>query len=145
MVPVNDIEFNELLYGYYDQPTRTFYRIFGRNGTDQFAVYPTPGTTNLTLKFDYISKSWIFTAGTTWQETIAADADVVAFDDDLMILGLKMKWYQMKGLDWTPYEQEYNLKIDRARGRWEGSRKTTLIGNQCYINVPNIPEGSFTL
>lgn len=145
MLPVSDIEFNELLYGYYDTPTRTFYRIFGRNGTDQFQVYPTPGSTALTLKFDYMSKFWILTGASTWQETISADADTVAFDDDLMILGLKMKWYQMKGLDWTPLAEEYRMKIDRARGRWEGSRKTSLTGGTGFLNIPNIPDGSYTL
>ena len=146
MIPVDDREFNQLLYGYFDGSTRTFFRIFGRHTEDQFRVYPTPGSTNLTLQFDYMSSAFAYTSpGPNWDESISADTTTLAFDDDLLILGLKMKWYQMKGLDWTPYADEYSLKIDRARGRWEGSRKVSLIGCGISSAMPNIPEGSFTL
>lgn len=148
--PQTDARFNELLYGYAAVSNREYFRIFGRpyGATGEVQVYPTPGPTNLTLSFDYIASTWIYqSSNTTWYESIQADTNQVAFDDDLMILGFKARWLQAKGLDFTPYQQEYATKVDAAQARWQGNKKGTMY-TRALINAgldPNIPEGNFTL
>ena len=65
--------------------------------------------------------------GVTWEfipeayEYIGSDTDYSIFDDEIMILGLKAKWYQMKGLGYEALKAEFESKLDQARTRWMGS------------------------
>lgn len=145
--PLTDAKYNELFYGYATFSNRIYFRVFGQTSANQFALQPTPGTTNLDLTYDYITKNWILHSA-TWQETITADTDTVAFDDDMMILGMKWKWFQMKDYDQQEsFRQEYMSKINFAQARWAASRKTDLFPTPAFLAGldPNIPEGSYTL
>jgi len=65
--------------------------------------------------------------GVTWQflstpyETITANSDISLWDDDIIILGLIARWYQMKGLDHASIASEYASKFDSAKNRFNGS------------------------
>lgn len=125
--PLDDSFANYELYGMVNYGSQTQYRIFGLPGSGQFKVMPTP-TSVQTIKFDYISKDFIGTGAApyTWSEAITLDADICAFDDDLLILGLKWKWYQMKGLDYQSLKDEYTSKIEQAVNRFKGSYAGSL-------------------
>lgn len=147
--PLTDSRFNELQFGYITIANQECFRVFGQKGVDQFQLYPTPGTTNLTLSFDYLTKNFLGTGAApyTWSEAIAANADICAFDDEILMLGLKSKWYQMKGLDYTAFQADFANKVSAAQARWQGNRKVSMyprLGGLPGLN-PNIPEGSFTL
>lgn len=139
--PLNDSDYNQFLYGYGVYTNQTYYRIFGRPSVDQFELQPVPPDGE-TITFDYISNAWINNAG-TWGETISTNAATTAFDDDLMILGLKWRWYQMKGLDFVALRAEYEDKIGKAQARWRGDRKVLLSTSDFWNFAPNVPEGSF--
>lgn len=139
--PLNDSRYDEFLYGYGVYTNQTYYRIFGRNGTDQFQIQPEPSNAE-TLKFDYVSHHWINNAG-TWSETITSDSATIAFDDDLMILGMKWKWNQQKGTEYAAMQAEYYDKIGKAQARWKGDRKVSLSAYEFWSLLPNVPEGNF--
>lgn len=60
-------------------------------------------------------------------ETVLADTDLCMFDDDIVILGLKAKWYQQKNLEqYGDYLTEFQSKIDQACNRWKGTTRGSL-------------------
>lgn len=62
-----------------------------------------------------------WTLVSTPYETVISNSDYSIFDDDVMIIGLMAKWYQMKGLGYEALRAEYESKLDEAKGRWAGS------------------------
>lgn len=146
--PLTDSKYNELLYGYAVFSNFTYFRVFGQQGTDQFQLQPDPGTGRV-LKFDYMTKNYMATGASpyTWSEAIVANTDLVSFDDDLIILGLKAKWRQIKGLDFASFQAEFANKVDAAQARWQGNKKTSMYATDGFLAglYPNVPEGSWTL
>jgi hypothetical protein len=142
--PLSDSQYNEILYGYVAYENHKYYRIFGRVGEEQMQIQPPPAAGE-TLSFDYVSKNWIRDASVadTWVEAITADADYSAFDDDLMILGVKWRLYQHKGWAWEPLQAEYNSRIKKAQTRWTGSKKTTLYPTLTSNMNLNVPDGGY--
>lgn len=59
-------------------------------------------------------------------ETVLADTDLCIFDYDLVQLGLRAKWLQEKGGDWTSAYGEFRTKIDHAVHRFVGSHVGTM-------------------
>lgn len=141
--PMSDSEFNRRLYGYASVDNQLAFRVFGHPSLNQFVVDPTPGTTTLTLKFDYISKSWVINAGGGILSAIEADTDSAVFSDDIMIKGLKYKWLQAKGLEFEVYREEYEAAVDMEISRYFGAKKIDMGGLSMWPQ-PNIPEGNWS-
>lgn len=118
--PRSDEDFNIILYGAGGAPSVTTYRIFGLVNGNQFQVTPTPGISNHTLGYDYLSSNWILHSA-TWQDIVTADTDTCAFDDELMMVGLQAKYYEKKGRAFEGYKADFEAKIDQARNRWNGT------------------------
>lgn len=145
---MTDQTYDEYLYGYAVGPVSSIYfRIFGRLGTDQFQVQPTPDSTILALKFDYMSNAWVLKASdSSWQSTIAADADTTAFDDDLMIQGLRWMWKKANKMDYQDDESLWREKITAIQ---TNLMPATVIdigqrhGGPQLLSERNYPEGSF--
>lgn len=128
--PISDAEWNELTYGTSTSSGRQHFRIFGRNDEQQIQIHPTPSSVQ-TLSYDYISNAWIRAiAGSTWATTITLDTDVVAFDDDIMILGLKAKIAKERGLEFQSNMAAYQRKLEQTAARLEGSYIGSMSGRR---------------
>lgn len=141
--PQTDAAFQELKWGYAPISVWSSYRIFGRDGTDQFELQPVPGDA-FDMQFDYISNAWINNAG-TWGTTVTSDSATVAFDDGLMLLGLSAAWDMNKGLEDSEYRRQYEKLISVANARWNGSFKSSLSPDMRRWLYPNVSEGSWNL
>jgi hypothetical protein len=70
--------------------------------------------------------------GVTWEyyehpyEIVVADSDLLLFDKDLVVLGLKAKWPTEKGLVRERAQVEYEKRISQARGRLTGIQTGTF-------------------
>lgn len=65
---------------------------------------PAPGA----LVFEYISKNWVLDAdGTTTKPAFTADTDECLLDEQLVILGVKWRMWQIKGFEYAAMQQEY--------------------------------------
>jgi hypothetical protein len=68
-------------------------------------IYPTPSVSDETIAFDYYSKNWVTKASdSTNTDEWSADGDTARIDEDLILLSLKWRFLQAKGM---PYEPEY--------------------------------------
>lgn len=144
---LNDSVWNERLYGYASVDNVSAFRIFGLPSSDQFQIDPTPGSTDLTLSFDYISNAWVRSSSNTYSSAVSADTDSSVFSDRLMKLGLKMKFYESKGWDYSKILAEFEKQIDVESGRFFKGKRISAEGRYLtYSGLdPNVPDGSWSI
>jgi hypothetical protein len=74
------------------------------------------------LGFEYLSKYWAID-GTTGMPKAAFvnDDDTCIFPDRLMVLGLKRKYFEIKGFDTSRFDRDYEQEYDLARSHDAGA------------------------
>lgn len=91
-----------LISGYISTGPRVRFRIFG----GYFQIWPALGT-NEVLGFEYVSNGWAADSGGTAKTSFTADTDTCIYPDRLMVLGLKLKYFSIKGFDTTDLRRDY--------------------------------------
>lgn len=106
-------------------------------------IFPTPTSAD-TLAFDYYSKSWIVKQSDASNTTrFASDNDTCRLDEDLLVLGLKWRFLQAKGM---PYEPEYKLyeSIKTSLIEDNGGKGPIDLNRRCYSQPGgNLPETGY--
>ena len=128
--------------GYISTGPRIRWRILG----DKFQIWP-PYNTQEYLGFEYRSKGWARTATGTVINSFVADTNTTIFDDTVMVLGTKLKYFQIKGFDTTALQQDYFRYLNVAKANDKGSANLSfapyptkvLIG---YANIPDTGYGT---
>ena len=128
--------------GYISTGPRIRWRILG----DQFQTWP-PMNTQEYLGFEYRSKGWVESATGAVKNSFTADSDTTLFDDTVMVLATKLKYFQIKGFDTTSLLQDYQRYLSVAKANDKGSPNLSfapypakvLIG---YANIPDTGYGS---
>jgi len=89
--------------------------------------------TDGTTRWDYVATPY---------ETIIDDNDINLFDDDVVKLGLRAKYFEGKGEVWESAQAEFNRRIERAVNRYNGS----YVGSYIQPNeetISRLPGGSW--
>lgn len=113
-----------------------------------FQIWPALGVDHV-LGFEYMSNSWVLTSGAT-QPTLSsftADTQTCIFPDRLMVLGLKLKYFEIKSMDTTALWRDFNMQLSIAKAADAGSPtlsfapriSTVLVG---WENLPDSGYGS---
>lgn len=105
---------------------RVAFRIQGNRMT--FPVAPADG---LTITGEYYSEYWIQTAASATgpdADHATASTDYVLFDPLLMVLGLKLRFREAKGMDTTLALVAYEDRLEKVRGRVAGAGTLSLNG-----------------
>jgi hypothetical protein len=128
-----------LISGYISTGPRVRYRIFG----NLFQIWPALGTAD-TLGFEYVSNAWAASSAGTAQTTLTADADTCIFPDVLMVLGLKNKYFQVKGLG-PIYQEDYDMQLSIAKSNDAGSATLSFAprASDVLIGWANIPDSTY--
>lgn len=120
---------------------RVRYRILD----NKFQIWPLQVNT-ANIAYEYISTSWVLATGGTQptKSSFTADDDTCIFRDRLMVAGLKLKFFQSKGLDTTDYYREYMLERDKAMAQDKGAPVLSLSPtyNTILISPANVPDGN---
>lgn len=128
-----------LTSGYLSSGPMVRYRIFG----SYFQIWPPQGTQHY-LGFEYISSYWAATAAGVAKGSFTVDTDTCIFPDRLMVLGLKHKYFQVKGLG-DIFLEDYKAEESIAYANDAGSQ--TLAMNptisQVLISYNNIPDSGY--
>lgn len=95
------------------------YPMFRIRGTS-LLITPTP-TAGDTVAYEYVTKNWCQSSGSTAQSAWAADTDTALLDEELMTLGLVWRWKRSKGLDAVAEFDTYQSEVLKAVMR-EGVR-----------------------
>lgn len=128
--------------GYISTGPRVRWRILDR----QFQIWPIMNTQEY-LGFEYRSKGWVRSSSGQIKNSFTADTDTTVFDDTIMVLGLKLKYFQIKGFDTTALLQDYARYLSVAKANDKGAPNLSfapypakvLIG---YANIPDTGYGS---
>lgn len=106
---------------------------------------PTDQTVPDALVFEYISNAWIVTISGTYISSFAADTDVPLFNEQMMILGLKWRFFQIKGFDYGAMQAEYVDFVSREKARDGGmpDLSTTRRRFPWLITSANVQDGNF--
>jgi len=128
--------------GYISTGPRIRWRILG----SQFQIWP-PYNTQEYLGFEYRSKGWARSATGAVKNSFTADTDTTVFDDTVLVLATKLKYFQVKSFDTTALMQDYMRYLSIAKANDKGSATLSfapypskvLIG---YANIPDTGYGS---
>ena len=128
--------------GYISTGPRIRWRILG----GKFQTWP-PMNTQEYLGFEYRSKAWAESNTGTLKNSFTADTDTTFYDDRLMVLATKLKFFAIKNFDTTALMQDYQRYLSVIKANDKGSPNLSfapypakvLIG---YANIPDTGYGS---
>lgn len=128
-----------LISGYISTGPRIRYRIFG----NYFQIWPFVASSEV-IGFEYISNAWAASAAGVPQTGFVADTDTCIFPDRLMVVGLKHRYFQVKGFG-DVYLREYESQLAIAFGNDQGSQTLSFAPriSGILITQANIPDSGF--
>jgi hypothetical protein len=140
--PVDAQQWQWLKSGYISTGPRVRWRILGNT----FQIWP-PYNTQEYLGFEYRSKGWVRSATNQVKNSFTADTDTTVFDDAVLVLLTKLKYFQIKSFDTTALQQDYTRYLNVAKANDKGSAtlsfapqpSAVLIG---WANIPDTGYGS---
>lgn len=122
---------------------RIRYRILG----NYFQIWPLTSSNDY-LGFEYISKNWVTASGTTTgpdKTSFTVDSDTCIYPDRLMVLGLKLKYFEVKGFDTTALFRDYTRELNLAKSNDQGSATLSFAPrvSSILIGYENIPDSGY--
>jgi hypothetical protein len=129
-----------LISGYVSTGPRIRFRIWG----NYFQIWPAIGTAD-TLGFEYVSNAWASSASGTAQTSFTADTDTCIYPDRLMVAGLKLKYFSVKGFDTQAYQRDFNSELSIAKANDAGSPTLSMAPrpSNVLIGWANIPDSGY--
>lgn len=126
--------------GYISSGPRVRFRPLG----GYFQIWPL-ATSNDVLGFEYISKNWAMSSIGVGQSSFLADTDTCIFPDRLMVAGLKLKYFEIKGFDTTAMARDYMSQLDIAKANDAGSPNLSMAPrlSTVLIGVNNLPDSGY--
>jgi hypothetical protein len=132
---------------------RRHFRKLGPYSNGQFRVWPSPLelVTNMQLVFEYMSQNCVAVAGSASEPMPAfamnftTDTDTPLLDDDLLIKGLKWKFWEIKGFNFADMKNDWLDYVDEMYAR-DGSRKTLNLVkrvNPIFLSPANVSDGFY--
>lgn len=134
-------EWQWLKASYITTGPRMRYRIMA----DEFVIWPASYAANIVLGFEYQSNGWIEAADGTPKTKATVDTDTSVFPDRLLVLGTKLKYFEIKGFDTTTLYADYQRELSKFKAQDAGA--DTLSMAPRYPNIlltqNNIPDTGF--
>ncbi len=129
--------------GYISTGPRARYYLQGNT----FQIWPPLGVAH-TLGFDYVSNLWVTATGVTTGPTktaFTADTDTAIFPDRVLVLGAKLKYFEIKGFDTTALYRDYTMQRDIAKAADGGSPTLSFapMPSQVLLNWNSIPDSGY--
>ena len=119
---------------------RIRWRIMG----SEFQIWPLTST-NEYLSFEYVSTDWARTTAGASLPQFTNDSDTSIFPDRLMVLGLKKKYFEVKGFDTSAYQRDYDMQLNIAKSNDQGSPTLSLAPRTANVLIgwENIPDANY--
>lgn len=138
--PATAQQWQWLKSGFIATGPRIQYRLLG--GT--FQIWPMV-TASEYLGFEYFSNAWAVDSNGDAATTFAADTDTCIYPDNLMIAGLKLKYFMLKGFDSTAFQAEFRSALSAALGGDKGAQTLSMSGTptNILINLSNVPDSGY--
>ncbi len=111
-----------------------------------FQIWPAIGVADY-LGFEYVSNQWVLATTdvvTPSKTSFTVDTDTCIFPDRLMVIGLKHKYFQVKGFG-DVYRDEFKDELSRAKTYEAGSPTLSMAPRrtELLITHQNIPDTGY--
>lgn len=128
-----------LTSGYISTGPIVRYRIFG----NYFQIWPPQGSQHY-LGFEYMSNAWARSTLDVAKSSFTVDTDTCVYPDRLMVLGLKHKYYQAKGLG-DIYKDDFDAQYDIAVAADAGAQTLSMNPKvpEVLLGFNNIPSSGY--
>lgn len=134
-------EWQWLKASYITTGPRMRYRIMG----DEFVIWPASYANNIVLGFEYQSNGWVEAQDGTPKNKATVDTDTFILPDRLLVLGTKLKYFEIKGFDTTTLYADYQRELSKFKAQDAGA--DTLSMAPRYPNIlltqNNLPDTGF--
>lgn len=140
--PLEAQEWMVLKYGISPTGPRRRFRIID----NAFYVDPVPNDNGSLLAYEYYSAYWVQSVLGVTQADFLLDTDQSLLDDDVIIMGLKWRYKQRAGLDYTQEKDDYDKLLGSVMARDGGMRDLPLNasgGGIRLLNNTNVPDTGF--
>jgi len=129
-----------LVSGYISTGPIVRYRIFGQ----YFQIWPPQGTQHY-LGFEYVSNAWAASTLGVAKTSFTVDTDTCIYPDRLMVLGLKLKFWEIKGFDTQALYRDYMGQLDIAKANDAGAQTLSMNPRvpEVLLGWNNIPSSGF--
>lgn len=126
--------------GYIATGPRVRWRILA----DKFQIWP-PSNTQEFLGFEYRSKAWARSPSGQPQNSFTQDSDTTIFDNRLLVIYTKLKYFQIKNFDTTALQQDYQryLSVVKANDKGAATLSFAPQPSQVLIGWANIPDSGY--
>ena len=130
-------EWEFLKSSYISTGPRLRWRILG----GKFEIWPMMSTAEY-LGFEYLSNGWVTSSAGVSKSAFTADDDTCIFPDRLMVIGLKKKYFEVKGFDPTMYQREFMRYLSIAKADDQGSATLSFSprASEVLVGYENIPD-----
>jgi len=125
-------------------------RLRYRYVNDTVELFPTPtvvGTsfTPYDLDFMYYANGWVIEQNGETAQFATTDAATCVFNTRMMINGIKLKLWEIKGFDTTALQKNYDVSFNQAMSRNQGAPRLSLSPrvSPIYIGPWNISDGNW--
>jgi len=138
--PQSSQEWQWLKSGYIQTTPRVRFRQLG----GFYQIWP-PQTESDLYGFEYLSKNWAINASGTAISSFTADDDTCIFQDRLMVAGLKLKYFSIKGFDTTDFRRDWNYQLEAALSSDKGAPNLNLAPRpqSVLISYNSIPDSNY--
>jgi hypothetical protein len=126
--------------GYISTGPRLRFRRLG--GT--FQIWP-PITANELLGMEYVSNKWAVDANGNGKGSFTVDTDSCIYPDRLMVLGLKLKYFSVKGFNADEFRMQYQAELNIAKANDKGAPVLSFAPeiSQVLIGIANVPDTGY--
>ena len=128
--------------GFISTGPRVRFRVLG----GLFQIFPALAAEHL-LGFEYVSNLWVTASGqsTPNKTSFTVDNDTCIFPDRLMVLGLKKKYFEAKGMDTLALSRDYAMQLDIAKSNDAGSPTLSFAPRpgSVLITWDNLPDSGY--
>ena len=138
--PKDAQEWQWLKASYVTTGPRMRFRMMG----DKFTIWPMPSAT-VVLGFEYVSNAWVVSNSGQLKTKATADDDTFRFPDRLLILGTKLKLFEIKGFDSTSVLQDYVRELEKWKASESGADTLSLAPKypNLLLTQNNLPDTGF--
>lgn len=138
--PEDAQQWSWLLSGFISTGPRIRWRLFGT----YFQIWP--GFSNAeSLGYEYRSKAWAYAADGTPKNSFTVDTDTCIYQDRLVVLLTKLKFFEAKGLDTTAMYRNFiaELETDIAQNTSAANLSFAPRPGNILIGYDNIPDQGY--
>ena len=91
-----------------------------------------------------MSNAWAASAAGTAKTSFTVDTDTCIFPDRLMVLGMKKKYFQIKGFQ-PIFDADYQMELDNAKSNDAGSLTLSMNPRppSILLGQENIPDSGY--